>query len=236
MLVHLHKTRWHLAITLLFLFLPVAFFIIFSSVARLGSLALLQDVFISTLRLFVAYVLALVLGWGLALLFCRGTMARVALPIFDVLQSFPTFAALPLAVAAWGESDVTVVVFLLITIVWPIFFSVTSTMQRVPRDWQEAAHVYHLRGWRYVKSFLLPASYPGAITGSIIGLGEGWEALVATEIIVGSQQGLGNFFQIFSQNITMTFFGILGFLLLIFSLNKIVWLPLLERSHRHTVE
>jgi ABC-type nitrate/sulfonate/bicarbonate transport system permease component len=70
------------------------------------------------------------------------------------------------------------------------------------------------------------------VTGSIIGLGEGWEALVATEIIVGAQNGLGNFFQNFSNNPAITGFGILGLLILIFTVNKILWIPLLDQSHK----
>jgi len=46
------------------------------------------------------------------------------------------------------------------------------------------------------------------------------------------KMGLGDFFGTYAANPTITTFGILGFLLFIFSINKLVWLPLLERSHR----
>jgi ABC-type anion transport system duplicated permease subunit len=88
-----------------------------------------------------------------------------------------------------------------------------------------------LRGWDYLKYYLVPLSIPGIITGSIVGLGEGWEALVATEMIVGTKTGLGPFFQGFSQNVPVTIFGILGFLIIIFSINKLLWIPLLDWSH-----
>ncbi|HYU64644.1 MAG TPA: hypothetical protein VEK36_00025, partial [Candidatus Paceibacterota bacterium] len=99
-------------------------------------------------------------------------------------------------------------------------------------DWQEAVAVSGLSGSAYVRYFLWPVSLPGLITGSIVGLGDGWEALIATEIIVRIKTGVGSFFQSFANNPTMTFFGIFGFLLLIFSINKLVWLPLLEWSHQ----
>ena len=99
------------------------------------------------------------------------------------------------------------------------------------REWLEAVEVSRLSGWQYIRMFLLPVSIPGLITGSVVGLGEGWEALVATEIIVQSKIGLGSFFQSHSQETMVTAFGILGFLLLIFSINKLLWLPLLEWSH-----
>jgi ABC-type anion transport system duplicated permease subunit len=81
--------------------------------------------------------------------------------------------------------------------------------------------------------FVFPISYPGLVTGSIVGLGEGWEAVVGAEIIVGIQSGgLGSFFSINSASSHLVIFGVLALLLFIFSLNKLVWLPMLERSHR----
>jgi len=156
----------------------------------------------------------------------------VALPIFDVLQSFPTFAVLPLATLAWGSSNTTVIFFLVITIIWPLFFSIVSSLKLINREWEEAAQMARLHGFDYIRWFLGPITIPGLITGSIIGLGEGWEALVATEIIVGSQNGIGSFFHAFATNPLITTLGVLGLLSVIFSINKLIWLPLLEWSHR----
>lgn len=168
--------------------------------------------------------------------FYRGRRALVALPIFDVLQSFPTFAALPLAVAAYGPSSTIVIIFLVLAIIWPIFFSTLSSLKLVKKDWGEAVAVAQLKGWRYLWHFLVPVSIPGAITGSIVGLGDGWEALIATEIIVNVKKGTGVFFQQFSTHPQIIVFGILGFLAVIFSINKLLWLPLLEWSHKRMEE
>lgn len=228
----IYRSRLHLLVTVGMVSIPFIFLLVFSRAAKIGTATLFIDIFVSFLRLLVAYVISAVLGWIFAVLFYRGRRAAVALPIFDVLQSFPTFAALPLATFVWGPSNLTVIFFLVITVIWPIFFSVISSLKLMRRDWEEAAEIFNLRGLLYVKKFLLPVSMPGLITGSIVGLGEGWEALIATEIIVGMRNGLGSFFQMFSHNTTITALGILGFLLLIFSINKLVWLSLLEWSHR----
>jgi ABC-type nitrate/sulfonate/bicarbonate transport system permease component len=232
----IYQSRKHLFFTILIIVLPFLFLLVFSRVAKIETATLFRDIFVSSLRLLAAYSVAVILAWVCAALFYRGRRAAVALPIFDVLQSFPTFAALPLATIIWGASNVTVVFFLIITVVWPIFFSIISSLKLVRQDWEEAAAVFNLRGLLYVRKFLLPVSMPGLITGSIVGLGEGWEALIATEIIVGMQSGLGSFFQMFAHNATITALGILGFLLLIFSVNKLVWLSLLEWSHREMGE
>jgi len=228
----IYLSRRHLMATLLTVAAPFLFILFFSRWSHIASSELFSDLAISFGRLAAAYFLAAVLGWLFAVLFYRGRWAVVMLPVFDVLQSFPTFAALPLAVFFWGSSNITIIFFLIITIIWPIFFSIVSSLKLARRDWYEAVAITRLSGFRYLRSFLWPVSVPGLVTGSIVGLGEGWEALIATEIIVGVKNGLGDFFQAFSSNPRLTAFGIFGFLLLIFSINKLLWLPLLERSHK----
>ena len=234
--VKIYKNKFHLIATLTVMSLPLVFFFIFSKIANLSLPTLLSDLALSSTRLIIAYFIAAIIGWLCAVAFYRGHRATIAIPIFDVLQSFPTFAALPIAVTLWGPSETTIISFLIITIIWPIFFSIISSLTMIRHDWQEAVTVYKLHGWNYVRYFLWPASRTGLVTGSIIGLGEGWEALIATEIIVNAPKGLGAFFISVNTNTTVTTFGILGFLLLIFSINKIIWLPLLHWSHKHMEE
>lgn len=233
---YIYRSRLHRLVTVLFLILPFAFFLFFAEVAAISSAKLFMDIGISVARIGIAYVISLVVAWICAVLFYQGKRSVVALPFFDVLQSFPTFAALPLASYFLGPDNTTVIFFLVLTIIWPIFFSIISSLHLIRRDWREAVEISQLSGFSYFKLFLLPVTIPGMVTGSLIGLGDGWGALVATEIIVGSRRGLGNFFNLFSRNPRITAFGILGFLILIFSINKLVWTPLLEWSHGKTEE
>lgn len=233
---NIYQSRWHIAITIGLLIVPLLFLLAFSQYAKIDTQRLFSDLSISFVRLLVAYFFAAILAWAGAISFYRGRRAMIALPIFDVLQSFPTFAALPLATYFWGPSSETVVVFLVLTIIWPIFFSLVSSLKLVRKDWEEAAAIAGLRGFDYIRRFLWPISLPGLITGSIIGLGEGWEALVATEIITGVKMGLGTFFSQYSQVPAITALGILSLLLFIFSINKVTWLPLLEWSHNRMEE
>lgn len=234
--VRIYQSRIHLLVTLLFLILPFLFFLTFTSLTHIAGAKLFTDIFDSVLRITIAYFIAAILGWIFAVSFYKGKRGIVALPFFDVLQSFPTFAALPLATYFLGPSNTTVILFLVITIIWPIFFSVISSLKLIQKDWEEAVEIAGLSGWNYLTHFLWPVSITGLITGSIIGLGEGWEALVATEIIIGIKTGLGNFFGTFSKNLTITAFGILGLLLLIFSINKLIWIPLLDWAHKRMEE
>lgn len=223
-------------ITLVFVALPFLFLLVFTQITEISFKNFLFNVALSSWRLLLAYFFAVALAFLCAILFYRGRSSTIALPLFDVLQSFPTFAALPIAAYFWGASNFTVVFFLIITIIWPIFFSLVSTLRLAKSDWHDVASIYKISGRDYFVEFLLPLSIPGLITGSIIGLGEGWEALVATEIIVGTPTGLGSFFRAYSQNFSITAFGIVTLLFIIFSFNKLVWLPLLDWSHERLGE
>jgi NitT/TauT family transport system permease protein len=225
-------SKWQILSSLILLGMPFLFLLGFARSFGLKASSLFADLGVSSLRLAIAYVIAVTLAWVSAAAFHRGRGAAVVLPLFDVLQSFPTFAALPLATLVWGRSNVTVVVFLVLTVIWPIFFSIISSLRLVKQDWVEAVEMSRIGRWDYIRLFLLPVSIPGLITGSIVGLGEGWEALVATEIVVQIPNGLGNFFQSHAAEVPVTALGILGLLLFIFSMNKLLWLPLLERGHR----
>ncbi len=229
---HIYRTRLHALVTLAFVVLPFAYMTLFSNYAHVALGALLGNTAISVGRLAISWLIALVLAWLAAVLFYHGRRATVALPFFDVLQSLPTFAILPLATYVWGVGTSTVVFFLVLAVIWPIFFTVIGALKMIRTDWVEAITMARLGGYQYVRKFILPITLPALVTGSIIGLGDGWEALVATEIINGVPTGLGNFFQQFSHNAPITIFGIIGFLTIIFAINKLVWLPLLEWSHK----
>ncbi len=233
----IYKSYKSLLFTIGLLALPFIFFFVGTQVAHVAFLPLMGDLAVSFYRLMAAFVLSVLIAWPCAVLFYKGRRGAVALPLFDVLQSFPTFAAMPLAVFVLGAEriDSVIILFLVFTIIWPIFFTIVSNMKMMRTDWQEAAFVYDMKGFNYFKKFLVPVTLPGVITGSIIGLGEGWEALIATEMIVASQNGLGHFFQSYSHDVMITSFGIVGFLFLIFVINKIVWLSLLDWSH-HVME
>lgn len=228
----IYASWWHIFATIGFIAIPVIFIYVFSEVAHLHKDQLFRDLLSSVVRLFIAYVIAVIIAWITAVFFYRGGISKIALPFFDVLQSFPTFAAMPFAIIYFGRTNGTIIIFLVLAIIWPIFFSLISTLKLIKPEWEEVAKISGLRGFSYIKKLTAPASIAGLVTGSIIGLGDGWEALLATEIIVNGPSGLGLFFQSFSKNTTITSFGILGLLLVIFSINKIIWLPLLEKSHK----
>lgn len=232
----IYASKIHLLATLSFIVAPIIFLFVVAQLTTLTVGGLFIDFSDSIFRLLAAYGIAVFLAWGLALAFATGKRSKIALPVFDVLQSFPTFALVPLAVLSFGSNNVTVIFFLVITIIWPILFSTVNALKLIKKEYWEVASMYRLRGWNRFRYFLLPASIPGIVTGSIIGLGEGWEALVATEIIMNTSTGLGSFFQNNSTDMLLTTLGILSLMLIIFSVNRLIWTPVLARVYHKMQE
>jgi len=232
----IYRSRWHVWVAAALTFLPLLIVLFVLPLSAHEKREFFLSLGPSTLRLLVAYVISVVLAMILAFL-CATKLGAVLLPLFDVLQSFPTFAILPLVAGAFGASETTVTLFLVVTIIWPMLFAIISAQKLVREDWIEAAQIYGAKGWKRYIYFLMPISFPGLITGSIVGLGEGWEAVVGAEIIIGFRgHGLGNFFDQGGGSSSLVFFGVFSLLACIFVINKLFWLPLLERSHKLLTE
>ncbi len=228
----LNRSKRHLLIAFGILILPIVSLWIFSSVNQISFSLAISDLTISILRLGIAFIFSTIIAWILVVLLIRGKTESSALAVFDVLQSLPTFTILPIAVFYLGNSELTIILFLIITIIWPIIFSIVSSLKQIDKSWHEAVMISRIKGLNYIRYFLFPVTAPGIVTGAIIGLGDGWEALIATELLLQTKNGLGPFFSNFSNNTLTTTFGILIFLSVIFAMNKFIWLPLLEKSHR----
>lgn len=236
--VFIYKRRFHLVLTLFLSLLGVGALFIFIKLSQISVGTLVIDLLASTYRVVIAYLISLVLSIFLALFVTRSRLLEdILLPILDVLQSFPSFAILPIAILWFGASDVTAIVFLVITILWPILFNIIAGIKNIRGDISEAAVVFGASGFKKLRYFLMPAILPAAITGSIIGWGEAWEAIVGAEII-GISRGIGAFLNEASHagQVKVLTIGIISLLFFVFFLNKLIWLPLLKRSTEFSTE
>lgn len=233
----IYKNRWHLFITFGVVILPFIFILVFSRITGVETTQVFVDIGASLFRVLIAYFVSVVLAILLAVFLGQGKFGDFFLPVFDVLQSFPSFALLPLLTVWFGIGSTAAILFLVATMLWPILFSTLSAIRMARDDLEEAAFIFGAKGIKKILYFTVPIAFPGLIIGSVVGIGEGWEAIVGAEII-GITPGIGGFLNSASSsgNLKVLSFGIIALLLFLFSLNKIIWLPLLKRSHDYSHE
>ncbi|MEK7604190.1 MAG: ABC transporter permease subunit [Patescibacteria group bacterium] len=191
----------------------------------------------TTYRLIVAYGIALALGVGIGLLVGWSPLMDFLFPFFDVLQNLPSFALFPLFVYFFGFTDKMIVLFAVTSIVWPILFAVLTTIRSVHKDLNDAAIIFGATGFRRITHYLAPLSFPAVLSGSIVGIAIGWEAVIGAEIIISSE-GFGAFIKGADASglSPSAVAGALGILVIVFIVNRLVWAPLLSESSRRYAE
>jgi NitT/TauT family transport system permease protein len=226
-----YKKRAHIFIAFGVIILPIVFIFLAGRISELSAHALLTGIGLSLFRLGSAYIISLVLGVSLAVLLGLGKLGDFFMPVFDVLQNLPSFALIPVFVLLFGFTNKMAIIFATSSILWPILFYVVSALRTAKTDFNEAATVFGATGAKRIFHYYIPLSFPAILTGSIIGIAIGWEAVIGIEII-GLSNGIGTFLNAASQsgNRSILLLGIVALLLVVFSINRLVWTPLVKKS------
>jgi ABC-type nitrate/sulfonate/bicarbonate transport system permease component len=219
------------------------FLIVLSMVVNFSSLdgkTLLSGFIVSLIRTSISYLIAASLAIIIALIITSNKVLEdLFLPVFDVLQSFPSFALFPVLVTAMKNSPETVIITVLsVTMIWPILFSIIGGIKNRREDWEEAATIFGAVGYKRLVHFTIPELLPSIITGSIVGWGEGWEFIIGAELLVKTNLGIGSYLGVLGENRDnfALAFGIAVLLVLLFIINKLLWLPLLNKATTYSAE
>lgn len=163
------------------------------------SVTLLQHTFASLGRVFIALILAILVGVPIAIL--MGTN-RIIQALFDPLLEFyrpiPPLAYLPLLVIWLGIGELTKITLIFLSILAPIIISTLHGILTVNKSRQFAALSLGATKSQLLWYVTLPSALPHILTGIRIGLGVGWSTLVAAELVAATQ-GLGFMIQSAAQ-------------------------------------
>lgn len=245
----LHSTRKHHILKHFFVSGLVGWAWIIAALLILGLLfsfsnldlkQVLDGFIVSLIRTGVSYCIAVTIAIIIALLITSSRWVEgLLLPVFDVLQSFPSFALFPVLVVALKNSPEFVIISVLsLAMIWPILFSIIGGIKNRRQDLEEAATIFGAQGFKRLIHFTLPDLLPSIITGSIIGWGEGWEFIIGAELLVKTNIGIGSYLGSLGQrqeNAALAF-GIVMLLMLLFIINRLVWLPLLAKATSYSAE
>jgi NitT/TauT family transport system permease protein len=226
--------------------------------SNVTALALLLDTLFSVSRLATAYSIALVWTLGAGILIARSPrLSRWLVPIFDIGQSIPATALFPLVIILLVDPfkntpylgltlNIASVILILTGMQWYLLFNIVGAVNSVPNDILEATASYGVRGGRFVKQILIPASFPAILIGSIQAWGGGWNALIVSEYISADANvpGLGSFLvkatyldptQVALANVEI-FAALLVMTATVLTINRLVWRRLLRKADKYKFE
>lgn len=226
----IYKNKTHILVAFGIITLPVIFIFLAGQITEISAQNLLTGIGLSLYRLAFAYAISLVIGVSLAVLLGQGKIGDFFVPIFDILQNLPSFALIPVFVILFGYTNKMAIIFAASSILWPILFYVLNAIKTAKLDFNEAATVFGATGIKRIFHYFIPLSFPAIITGSMVGIAIGWEAIIGIEII-GLSNGIGTFLKNAEiHNQASLVLGITALLLVVFAINKLIWLPLLKKS------
>ena len=175
---------------------------------------------VSLQRVAIGFGLAALVGIVVGAVIGQSIWAMRALdPIFQVLRTVPPLAWLPIALAAFRDSQPSAVFVIFITAIWPIVINTAVGIRNIPQDYRNVAEVLRLNPVEYFWKIMLPAAAPFMFTGLRIGIGLAWLAIVAAEMLTGGV-GIGFFIwdawnssRLSDIIVALVYIGLVGFAL-----------------------
>ena len=207
---------------------------------------LLSAAFWSTMRVFIAYCISLLIGILYGIFSATNLhRERWMLPLLDILQSVPILGFFPVAVTILvvlfhGQRiglELAAIFLIVTSQLWNIAFGVYETIKTFPKDLLEMTQSFGMNVTFTVEHIYLPALVPTIIYNSGVSIAVGWYFLMASEIItLGNVEvqlpGLGTAMMAYvSQGNLLGTFGVIGMIVLVnFITQWFIFRPLIEWS------
>lgn len=150
--------------------------------------AYLED---SIVRLFVGALVGMAIGIPLGLLIGLSERAhRLLWPVLLFFQAIGDIAWLPILLIWFGFGLTTMTFVIVYTVLFPVVLNTVLGVRSVPIELHRAALSLGAGPFAVIREVVLPGALPNILTGLRNGLGYGWRALIAAEMIVGTS-GIG---------------------------------------------
>ena len=144
------------------------------------------DVSTSLYRIALGTVLATVVGVPLGLLLGINRYSVIMFgPFLRFFRAVSGIAILPLVIVWFGFSETTIQVVILYTALIPIIFNTMIGVRTLPPVYRDAIETMGGGSARLVRDVYLPGALASIVVGIRLGVGYGWRALIAGEMLVG---------------------------------------------------
>ncbi len=136
----------------------------------------------------IAFIIAIPVGIGIGY---SKLIRDILNPLVEIVRNMPPMAWIPLAIFILVSGGSIFIVF--IGMVFPIILNTIHGVKSTDVRLIDAAKTLGASGSDIVTKVIIPSALPSIIAGLRIGLGVGWMAIVAAEMVIRSPVGLGYF-------------------------------------------
>ena len=157
-----------------------------------GNGVLLAATSATLYRLATGFLLATTIGVPLGIVMGRYQWVEdTLLPIVSFFYPIPGLAYAPLFVLWFGLGDTPTILLVGISSSFVVVLNTWKGVKAVKPIWLRAAQVMGARDRQLFPKVIIPASLPYILVGLRIGLANAWRILIAVEMLMSVQQGLG---------------------------------------------
>jgi NitT/TauT family transport system permease protein len=205
------------------------------TLVRIGSSGVLRDAVAATLyRLSLGFTMAAAIGVLLGSLMGRlQWFEDAALPIVSFLYPIPGLAYAPLFILWFGLGDLPTILLVGVSSCIVIIINTWRGVKSVKPIWLRSAEVMGARDRDVLRLIVLPGALPYIMVGLRLGLANAWRILIAVEMLMSVQSGLG--WLIFGAQTFLNTDVMLATILVIGLIGVLLEKQLFERIERATI-
>jgi len=150
-----------------------------------------QITLVSIGRILLGMAIAVVLGVAVAVLTSAGSLADALIrPLMTAVQATPV-ASFAILVLLWVNRDFVPVVICVMMVTPVVWGNVSTGIRETDKQLLEMAKVYRLRFPKVLSRIYIPSVKPYFRAACISGLGLGWKAGVAAEVLTVPKASIG---------------------------------------------
>jgi len=149
------------------------------------------DIFNSTYRVMVGFIVAAIIGVPLGLIMGTFQVAEALTePMVGFIRYMPASAFIPLFILWLGIGDVEKIAIIFVGSFFQLVLMVAVVAKNVHTDMLETAYTLGAKRFQVIRKVLLPASLPGILDTLRIIIGWAWTYIIVAEL-VASASGIG---------------------------------------------
>lgn len=208
---------------------------VLETLSRLVTSGILVTATLATMtRLVLGFLVAAVIGVSIGILMGRYQWIDDTLvPIVSFMYPIPGIAYAPLFVLWFGLGDVPTVFLVGVASSFTIIINAWKGVRAVKPIWLRSAQAMGARDRDLFARIILPAALPYILTGLRLGLAAAWRILVAVEMLMSVQRGLG--WMIFGSQEFLNTDVMLASIAVIGLIGVLLEKQVFERIERYTV-